>query len=543
MRFKLSTKYVGLSCTTFLIIMVCFALLHVLALKKSFTEESIYEADSLSEMLLRNTYYQMLYDDRETLQRIIAEAGRMERIKKVRLFGKEGIVKFSTDPAEIETALSDKDERCVFCHVGAADVLVDAPVERRSRIYTGENGDQLLSMTRGIYNEPNCFTSACHFHTEEENKLGILEVVVSLEKMNEQVAFYQSDIFTLTFIILILLSVVQYLFTRKLVGIPINNLLHHTKCLASGDLSARIESDSGDEIGELNHEFNQMASNLSDAQQELQTLASSLEVKVEERTAEIKEMQSQLVQSAKLVSMGQLVAGIAHEINNPLGGILMFSSLVAKSKALNAQEKENVEVIIAETKRCAKIVRGLLDFSRESIPEKRLVSILEVLEHSLNLVSQQSLFQDIEVQVDFCPDLPQIYADPDQLQQVFFNLFINAAQAMPAGGALKIHTAVSAEKKAILIDVIDTGQGIPQEIQDKIFDPFFSTKAKQGFGLGLSISYGIISNHDGEITVHSEPGKGTRFTIWLPANQTANELAADNSGIAPDGLSAPGGVA
>ncbi len=542
MRFKLSTKYVVLSCMTFLIIMFCFALLHVLALKRSFTEESIHEADSLSEMLLRNTYYQMLYDDRETLQRIITEAGRMERIRKVRLFGKEGIVKFSTDPDEIETALSNKDERCVFCHVSSADVLVDAPVERRSRIYADESGNQLLSMTRGIYNEPNCYTSNCHVHNENEQKLGILEVVVSLEKMNEQVAFYQKDIFTLTFIVLILLSVVQYLFTRKLVGVPINKLLRHTRRLGGGDLSARIDSGANDEIGELNDEFNQMASNLSEAQKELRTLASSLEVKVEERTAEIKEMQSQLVQSAKLVSMGQLVAGIAHEINNPLGGILMFSSLVAKSKGLDAQEKENVEVIITETKRCAKIVRGLLDFSRESIPEKRLVSILQVLEHSLNLVSQQSLFQDIEVQVDFCPDLPQIYADPDQLQQVFFNLFINAAQAMPDGGALRIHTAVSSDKKYVVIDVIDTGQGIPQEIQDKIFDPFFSTKAKQGFGLGLSITYGIICNHDGEISVHSEPGKGTRFVISLPAGQPQVEDQADRPGPDPDGLPTAGGA-
>ncbi len=542
MRIKLSTKFVGLSCTTFLIIMLCFAFLHVVALKESFTEESIYEADTLSEMMLRNTYYLMLDDDRETLQKIIDEAGEMERIEKVRLFGKEGIVKFSTDAAEIGSVMGQKgDEGCAFCHLSDTSVLVDTPAERRSRIWTDAKGTELLSMTRGIYNEPNCFTAACHFHTEEEKKLGILEVVVSLEKMSAQVGFYRNDIFALTFIILILLSVVQYLFTRRLVSKPINNLLYHTQCLAGGDLATRIEAGANDELGELNKEFNMMAGSLANAQQELRSLASSLEGKVEERTAEIRQMQSQLVQSAKLASMGQLVAGIAHEINNPLSGILMFSALVSRAPGLSDQDQQNVEVIVAETKRCAKIVRGLLEFSRESIPEKHRISLLQVLEQSLNLVSQQSLFQDIDVQVDFCPDLPEICADPDQLQQVFFNLFINAAQAMPTGGALKIRTLVPAARDHVRVEVIDSGQGIPREHLDKIFDPFFSTKAKDGCGLGLSITYGIIANHGGEITVDSTPGKGAQFIIRLPIGETAaTEAPAQDL---DDSAAAQGGVA
>lgn len=531
MRLRLSSKYVGISCAAFLLIMLGFAFIHVETLRQSFFDESIYEADTLGEMLQRNTYYLMLDDDRLTLQKIIDEAGEMERIEKIRLFGREGIVKFSTDRAEIGTALTDKDEGCVFCHVSDASVLLDTPPEKRSRIFHDADGHEYLSMTRGIYNEPNCFLATCHFHSADEKKLGILEVVLSLEKMSSQLSVYQQDVFAMTFILLLLLSLCQYLFTKKFVARPINNLLLHTRCLASGNLSARIDTGTGDEIGELGQEFNKMASNLANAQNELCDLALNLELKVEERTAEIKQMQNQLLQSAKLASMGELVAGIAHEINNPLSGILMFSSLVAKNPDMTHQAQENIGVVISETKRCAKIVGDLLKFSRESIPEKRKESIFRILEQSLNLVAQQPMFHNIEIQVGFCKDLPDIFADPDQLQQVFFNLFINAAQAMPGGGALRISTAVEKERDFAVIKVADTGCGIPEANLDKIFDPFFSTKLKAGVGLGLSITYGIIKNHGGEIAVQNRPEGGAEFTIWLPiaGSKLAAALEAGNA--------------
>jgi len=536
MRLKLSSKYVGISCAAFLVIMLLFAFLHVEALQNSFSEEAVYEADTLSEMMLRNTYYLMLDDDRLTLQKIIDEVGEMRRIEKVRLFGREGIVKFSTDRHEIGTALTGQDEGCVFCHVSDAAVLLDAPPEKRSRIFRDADGNEFLSMTRGIYNEPNCFLAACHFHSEEEKKLGILEVDISLEKMSTQLTFYRQDVFIMTFILLLIISACQYLFTKKLVSLPINALLLHTRRLASGDLSARIDEGSTDEIGELGQEFNMMASNLADAQNELCDLALNLELKVEERTTEIKHIQSQLLQSAKLASMGQLVAGIAHEINNPLSGILMFSSLVEKTPNLPDQAQKNIGTVISETKRCAKIVGGLLKFSRESIPEKRQESLFRILEQSLNLVAQQPMFHGIEIQVGLCKDLPEIYADPDQLQQVFFNLFVNAGQAMPEGGALKISTGFEKERNLAVIKVADTGSGIPEENLDKIFDPFFSTKLKDGVGLGLSITYGIIQNHGGDIKVENRPEGGAEFTIWLPVAGT--QMAADP----PDDESFAGGV-
>lgn len=531
MQLKLASKYTAISCTALLIIMFTFAFFHVNTLRESFLAEAMYEADTLSEMILHNSHYLMMEDDRVRLQQMIDEAGTMDRIKQIRVFGREGVVSFSTDKNEIGTALSNHDEGCYFCHVGESTVLIDASIENRSRTFTDAYGNDFLGVTRAIYNEKSCFTAECHFHSEEEQKLGILDVVVSLEKMQAVTFNHHADVFVSTAVMLVLMSICQFVFTQKYVCNPVNRLVHHTKCLARGELNARIENVPTDEFGELGEAFNTMASSLAQAQLELRDWGATLEQKVEERTREIQEIQTQLVQSAKLASMGELVAGIAHEINNPLGGILMFSSLAAKTPELPPQVKDNLEVVVSETRRCAKIVRGLLEFSRESIPEKRQDSINRIIKQTLRLVAQQPLFQNIEMQCAYDNDLPDLYLDPDQIQQVFFNMFINAAQAMHEdGGVLAITTSLEEGGSTAKVEVGDNGQGISKDDLDKIFDPFFSTKSKKGFGLGLSISYGIINNHGGVISVQSALGEGTKFTILLPIDESAS-LVDSGSGI------------
>lgn len=532
MQLKLASKYTAISCTALLIIMFTFAFFHVNTLRESFLDEARYEADTLSEMILHNSYYLMLEDDRVRLQQMIDEAGTMDRIQQIRIFGREGVVSFSTDKTEIGTALSDSDEGCYFCHVGKSTVLIDASIKTRSRTFTDAYGNDFLGMTRAIYNENSCSTAECHFHSEEEKKLGILDVVVSLEKMQAVTFNHHADVFVSTAVMLVLMSICQFVFTQNYVCRPVNKLVRHTKRLARGELDSRIENVPTDEFGELGDAFNSMASNLAQAQLELRDWGTTLEQKVEERTVEIQEMQAQLVQSAKLASMGELVAGIAHEINNPLGGILMFSSLAAKTPELPTQVKDNLEVVVSETRRCAKIVRGLLEFSRESIPEKRRDSVNRIIKQTLRLVAQQTLFQDIEMKCTFDDELPDLYLDPDQVQQVFFNMFINAAQAMhEGGGTLTITTSLEEGGSVAKIAVADNGQGIHKEDLGKVFDPFFSTKSKQGFGLGLSISYGIINNHGGKISAQSEIGKGTTFTILLPVDENTTLVESEPEGL------------
>jgi len=194
----------------------------------------------------------------------------------------------------------------------------------------------------------------------------------------------------------------------------------------------------------------------------------------------------------------------------------MFASLSAKQKDLPAQVQDNLNMIVSESGRCSKIVRGLLQFARASIPEKKRTSINQIIVQSLELVAHQTIFQDVEVCYDPAENLPEIEVDIDQLQQVFFNMFINAGQAMPEGGQLTILTQVLEQEGMLEIVVQDSGSGIEAADLDRIFDPFFSTKAQQGTGLGLSVSYGIIRNHGGTVDVHSREGEGTRFSIRLP---------------------------
>lgn len=515
MRIKLAIRYTAISSIVLLIVMSISAFLHIEKVQRIFSEKAMQDADVLSEMILRDSKHLMLEDNREQLQLMIESVGNTPRIKRVRILGKEGVVNFSMNKHEIGTALSEKDESCSFCHLEGSRALVDVPIESRSRTFSDDSGTQYLSITRGIYNEPTCYTADCHFHSAEEKKIGVLDMVISQDQMADLAHTHHTDVLISTTVMLIILSLCHYLLTRKYICAPIEGLLEQTQALAEGDLSARVKRLANDELGELGRSFNNMADNLAQAQIELQDWGNTLEHKVEMRTAEITDMQSQLLRSAKLASMGELVAGVAHEINNPLTGILMFASLSSKTPDLPQQVKDNLDVIISETGRCAKIVRGLLEFARESFPEKKQDSINRIIEHTLELISHQTIFQDIDIRYHGGEGLPYLEVDADQLQQVFLNMFINAGQAMPNGGSLTITTKFIEKEKAVRVVIEDTGAGISQENLDKIFDPFFSTKAQKGFGLGLSVSYGIIKNHGGRVDVKSREGEGTRFSIYF----------------------------
>lgn len=516
MRLRLAIRYTLISSCILLIVMTISSYLHVNKVEKIFEETSRHEADTIAEMILTNSYHLMLEDNRHHLQLMIEEIGDNPRVESARILGREGVIGFSTEVDEINTLLHEEDESCAFCHQPGSRVMYNVPVADRTRIFTGDDGREYLGVTRGIYNEPNCYTAACHVHPPEEKKVGVLDLVFARDQMANLSYIHNSDVFVSTTFMLVILSLCHYLITRKYICKPIELLLSQTQALAGGDLSARVTHLTNDEVGELGHSFNHMAENLQSAQVQLKEWGDTLELKVEQRTAEMKSMQNQLLQSAKLASMGELVAGIAHEINNPLTGILMFASLSAKNPDLPPQVKDNLALIVAESERCAKIVRGLLEFARESIPEKKSASFNQIIENTLNLVTHQPLFQDIDVRRHLAENLPEVELDVDQWQQVFLNMFINAGQAMPDSGSLVLTTEHLVEKNWIRVIVEDTGTGIDPEHLDKVFDPFFSTKEETGFGLGLSVTYGIIKNHGGTVDVRSTPGEGTTFIIEVP---------------------------
>jgi len=236
----------------------------------------------------------------------------------------------------------------------------------------------------------------------------------------------------------------------------------------------------------------------------------------------LRSTQNQLLQSEKMASLGKLAAGVAHEINSPLTGILTYSSLLHEAKQDGDRDKEDLEVIVNETNRCKMIVKGLLDFARQTEPQKVLSDINEVTQKSINLISHQASIQNVKIERKIQPDLPQIMIDVGQIQQVFINILLNAIEAMPQGGILTVSSEI--EDQMVIVGFTDTGIGIPEENLPKIFDPFFTTKKQgKGTGLGLSVSYGIIERHRGKLEVKSQVGKGTTFTVKLPIKEIISE--------------------
>jgi two-component system NtrC family sensor kinase len=315
-----------------------------------------------------------------------------------------------------------------------------------------------------------------------------------------------------------LLLVMLYFSTTRIIN-PLHNMVLATQQIAKGDLSHKVDVQSKDEIGLLANSFNQMTSNLKTANEKLVEWGRTLEKKVEERTKELREAQAHLIQTEKLASLGKLAAGVAHEINNPLGGILIYSHLLLEDMDRDSPYYQNLEKIVKETTRCKDIVKGLLEFARPKEPETTSININELLDKSLSLVESQSLFQNIRVDKQYALDLPLIVADSSQLQQVFMNIILNAADAMQGNGDMTLRTSVDVDDKNLMIEFTDTGPGISEENKKKIFDPFFTTKeVGQGTGLGLAISYSIIRKHQGTIDVLSAPGKGATFIVRLPVS-------------------------
>ena len=259
-----------------------------------------------------------------------------------------------------------------------------------------------------------------------------------------------------------------------------------------------------------------MTHSLKQAEEDREKWAATLESRVEERTQQIREMQSVIIRSEKLASLGELAAGIAHELNNPLTGIVLHASIVEKNSELPPKLREELSTITQEADRCARIVKNLLDFSRKTEPRKAMNSVNETIDQALGLVEHLASFQNIEIVKEYAQDLPDLLLDPGQMEQVFVNMFVNASQAMEDGGRLTLWTGLDMDGGSVLVRVEDTGQGICEEDIGRIFDPFFSTKGAKGTGLGLSVSYGIIEGHGGTIAVHSELGRGTVFTVTIP---------------------------
>jgi len=501
MRSRISYKLIAAVGIVAALIIGIFAYVTLSAHEAQLIRELRRSANQLSETVKSSTRYDMLLNYRESVHRIITTIGTQPGIQKVRIFNKDGAIILSTDPADTGRMVDIHAEACDGCHA-ANQPLERLDIPDRTRIFQPPGGDRILSIINPIYNEESCWQSSCHAHSPTKKVLGVLDISMSLGELDRDMKDSQRRLLLFGVIAIAAVSLMIYLLVNRIVLRPVQKIVAATRRVAAGDLQYKIELTKRDEIGMLADSFNEMTNKLSEAQR-------------------------QVYQSQKLAAVGQLAAGVAHEINNPLTGVLSYSSFLLKRAENQPEFKDDLEVIVRETKRCRGIVKGLLDFSRQSPPEKHASDINEIANQAIQIVQTQMEARHVNLQAQLRADLPRIRADANQIQQVLVNLLLNANDAIGEdGGTVTLVTDFETAggnspslSKRIEIRVSDTGCGISAANLQKIFDPFFSTKGAKGTGLGLAVAWGIIEKHNGRIEVESEVGKGTTIRILLPLEE------------------------
>jgi signal transduction histidine kinase/ActR/RegA family two-component response regulator len=317
--------------------------------------------------------------------------------------------------------------------------------------------------------------------------------------------------------ILLALTISLGVVVARIVSGPLGHLVAATARVARGESSVRVPVSSRDEVGELADAFNVMAHDLEKTRAELEAERQDLETRVAARTAELSRAQETLIHSEKLTAVGQLVAGVAHELNNPLTVVLGNAALLLE-RIKDQDLRKRLETVVAAADSSRKIVQNLLAFARKRSPERSAMNLNEVVQQTIGLRAYHLRSEKIRIETDLDPSLPKVSADVQQIQQVILNLLVNAEQAIEdahCGDRIAFTTRKDGDRVVLTIE--DNGPGMPADVRTRIFEPFFTTKeVGRGTGLGLSICYGIVTEHDGTIRVESEPGRLTRFVIDLP---------------------------
>jgi two-component system NtrC family sensor kinase len=524
LKFKVGSYLVAVLTIAVLI----FALTLVSNNREELLQQVTKNSGQLSRVVISSTRFAMLQNQPSHVDRIIQDVGDQEDIEKVRILSKEGVIIHSSQKSEIGNKIDQEAEACLACHLDEQSRL-QSPMFGRSRFFTNQNGKRMLGSTAVIHNEPSCAGAGCHESTQKQPVLGILDIIYPLAEIESTLRSNTYTVFGLSFGFIILAGLLVSYLVHRLVYLPLNDLDDGAERLAAGDLENTIPVRSKDEFGHLARSFNSMTRALRKSHVDLEDWGRTLEQKVEEATRELHKAQAESARSEKLASVGLLAAGIAHELNNPLTGVLTFSYLVRKNLPDGSPDAEDLDLVIRETKRCASIIRRLLDFSREKTPEKTFCNLNAAIEDTVQLVAQAAQVNDIEIITELNEELPAVWMDENLIKQVIMNMLVNAQHAIKGEGRISIKTrlltasecpeSVEEPQEMAEVTIIDTGCGISEVDLPRVFDPFFTTKGVgKGTGLGLSVSHGTIEAHGGTIEVDSIVGKGTEFRFYLPTS-------------------------
>jgi two-component system NtrC family sensor kinase len=602
---------------TVLVAIASFAFFNIRSESRSLLTEVERHASQLSDAVKSDTEYDMLHNDRERIHESIRRIGQQDSIDRIRVFNKAGEIIYSSDPSDIGRMVDKRAESCDLCH-GVGEPLERLETEDRTRIFRLDpESPRLLGIINPIYNAPNCWSAACHAHPETQTVLGVLDVTIPLVEVDHKIRRSQIGAVVMAVSVILVLSLIVGLLVRRWIHRPVQDLLEGTRNVAGGNLGYRVAVDREDELGMLAVSFNNMTDKLTQAR-------------------------LQLFQSDKLASLGRLAAGVAHEINNPLTAVLTYSSYLLKRSQGQPDMHKDLQVIVSETIRCREIVKNLLDFARQTVPKKRKADINEIIGRAVKVIESQLSLGRVTLEMNLDPELPNVTVDANQIQQVFINLLVNAADAigehegiigvtssaisLDPAGVLQIKTAVCRKRHELVdrkfevdgrpaitmsyrseeqtglihlnpmygsgghhlggmppigdgvelqcpqcstslmaegescpdcsapvyvfevplkglvqgclrdgcgwhrweqidsnwdaefveVRVQDDGCGIPRSQIPHLFEPFATTKGPKGTGLGLAVTWGIVDNHNGTISVESEVGFGTTFVVRIP---------------------------
>lgn len=488
--------------------------------------------ENISSIVEGSLYYSMLENDRGMLQRTLNIISTMSGIEEVNMYDDKDSLAF--------TSLSSKrailsNPNCRECHLDLASMFPFK--EKAYRIVKdmpncgiSQNGDskRFLLIRKPILNEKSCYTSSCHAHIKTDEVLGSLIIKLPLEDLDAFVDKSSIDFLLIATLITSFLVTFLIIFTRKKIKNPLNSIIEASEAVSKGDNTIRliIKPDLLDDMRLVSLAFNNMLDNIDTASKELQNWSQQLEYKVQKKTEELSEAQNELIHVERIASLGKLSSSVAHEINNPLSGILVYTKLIYKqlsTQSFTHEKKESIlrhlKLIETETKRCGDIVKGLLDFSRKDRDDFETASLHELLNATYDLMTHSIKIAEINFTTDFRAKTDQIFCSPNQIKQACVAILVNASEAIHEQGEIIIRTS-NPDENNILVEISDNGQGISPEDIPHIFEPFFSTKRNEsGIGLGLAIVHGIVENHKGHLEVDSIPGKGTSISILFPLNK------------------------
>ena len=518
---SISAKLVILLVALMAVVFGVLGYLNIRLQRQQLEKSTLASAERVSDVIKRSASYYMLRNQRDGLYHIIRAMANEPGMVRIRIINQEGRIRFSSDPQEIDTFVNKKAEACYGCH-SQAEPLTHLDRPDRFRTYRLAGGHRVLGIINPIENSAECSTASCHAHPASVKVLGVLDTDLSLAAADASIAEGTRRMLVYTLLAIAAISSLSGIFVWRVVNRPLTVLKDGTERLTTGELGYQLDVRSHDELANLARSFNTMSRQLDEARKEIIDWGRTLEARVNQKTEELNRAHEQMLRVEKMASIGKLAAIVAHEINNPLAGILTYAKLLKKQFARENNKKyeetlSSLDLIESESRRCGEIIKNLLTFARATSMNYEPADLNGVIDRCVRLVQHQLELSSIQLHLDLAADLPAVRCDPAQIEQVILALVMNAIDAMPKGGNLSLRSRKPADAPQVQIEVEDDGTGIPPEILSEMFEPFFTTKERgHGLGLGLAISRIIIERHQGHIDVASEPGRRTLFTITLP---------------------------